>query len=108
MHLEDFLTADEVGIRDHDLAIEPARTQERRVEHVRAVGRRNDDDAFVLLEAVHLDEELVEGLLALVIAAAQACPAMTTDGVDFVDEDDAGSVLLRLLKHVPNAACANA
>ena len=60
------------------------------------------------LEAVHLDQQLVERLLALVVAAAEACAAMAADGVDFVDEDDAGRVLLGLLEHVAHAAGADA
>ena len=41
------------------------------------------------VEAVHLDQDLVERLLALVVAAAQAGAALAADGVDLVDEDDA-------------------
>ena len=52
--------------------------------------------------------ELVQRLLALVVAAAEAGAAMTADGVDFVDEDDAGRVLLGLLEHVAHAAGADA
>ena len=59
-------------------------------------------------EAVHLDEQLIERLLALVIAAAEAGAAMAADRVDFIDEDDAGRVLLRLLEHVAHAAGADA
>ena len=33
---------------------------------------------------------------------------MTADCVDFVDEDDAGSVLLALLEEIADAACADA
>ena len=106
--LEDLLATDEIGIRDHDLPVEAAGAQQRRVQHVGPVGRGDDDDALVLLEAVHLDEQLVEGLLALVVAAAEARAAMASDRVDFVDEDDAGGVLLGLLEHVAHAACADA
>ena len=80
----------------------------RRVEHVGAVGRRDDDDALVGLEAVHLDEELVQRLLALVVPAAEARAAVATDRVDLVDEDDAGRVLLALLEEVAHAARADA
>ena len=59
-------------------------------------------------EAVHLDQQLVERLLALVVAAAEAGAAMAADRVDFVDEDDARRVLLRLLEHVAHAARADA
>src|SRR5215510_8759954 len=50
---------------------------------------------------------MVEGLLALVIASAEAGTAMTADGVDLVDEDYAGRVLLRLLEHVAHTARAD-
>src|ERR1700743_2839668 len=48
------------GFGDHDLPIEAARPQQSRVEHIRPVGGRDDDDALVLLEPVHLHEELVQ------------------------------------------------
>ena len=96
------------GIRHHDLAVEAAGAQQRRVEHVGPVGGGDQDDAFVGLEAVHLDQQLVQRLLALVIAAAEAGAAMAADRVDFVDEDDAGRVLLGLLEHVAHAARADA
>ncbi len=55
------------------------------------------------VEAVHLDEELVEGLLALVVAAADAGTAVAADGVDLVDEDDGRGVRLGLLEQVADA-----
>jgi hypothetical protein len=51
---------------------------------------------------------LVERLLALVVAAAEAGAAVPTDGVDLVDEDDAGRVLLALLEEIAHAAGADA
>ena len=89
MHLEDLLAPDDVGVRHDDLPVEAARAEQRRVEHVGTVGGGDQDDALVRLEAIHLDEQLVQRLLALVIAAAEAGAAMPPDGVDFVDEDDA-------------------
>ena len=102
--LEDLLAAADVGVGHDDLAVEAARTQQRGIEHVGTVGGGDQDDAFVGLEAVHLDQQLVERLLALVVAAAQAGATMAADGVDFVDEHDAGRVLLGLLEHVAHAA----
>ena len=60
------------------------------------------------LEAVHLDQQLVERLLALVVAAAEAGTTMPADGVDLVDEDDAGGVLLALLEQVAHPGGADA
>ena len=108
MHFQDLLSAGNVRVRHDDLAIEAARAQQRGVEHVRPVGRGDQDDAFIGLEPVHLDEQLVQGLLTLVIAAAQPRAAMPADGVDLVDKDDAGRVLLALFEHVAHAAGADA
>ena len=108
VHAEDAFAAAHVGPGHDDAAVEAAGAQDGRVEHVGAVGGGDDDDALVRLEAVHLDEELVQRLLALVVAAAEAGAAVTTDGVDLVDEDDAGRVLLALLEEVANAAGADA
>ena len=58
-------------------------------------------------ETVHLDQQLVQRLFALIVAAAEAGAAMAADRVDFVDEDDAGCVLLGLVEHVAHAARAD-
>jgi hypothetical protein len=108
MDLEDLHAALDVRARHHDLAVEAARAQQCGIEHVGPVGRRDDDDAFVRLEAVHLDQQLVERLLALVILVAQARAARTADRVDLVDEDDARRRLLGLFEHVAHAAGADA
>ena len=42
----------------------------RGVEDVVAVGRRDDEDAGIGFEAIHFDEQLVQGLLAFIVAAA--------------------------------------
>ena len=105
---QDLLAPNHIRVRHHDLAVETAGTQQCRIEHVGTVRRRDDDDAFVGFKAVHLDQQLVERLFALVVTAAKTGTAMTADSVDFVDEDDARRVLLGLLEHIADAACANA
>src|SRR6202008_2151983 len=65
-------------------------------------------DVVLRLEAVHLDEQLVEGLLALVVTAAEAGAAVAPDGVDLVHEDDAGGFLLGLLEEIAHARGADA
>src|SRR6185503_16992267 len=106
--LEDADAAAQIGPGDHDAAVEAPGAQQRRVEHVRPVGRGDDDHAVVGLEAIHLDEKLVQGLLALVVTAAQAGAAVAPDRVDLVDEDDAGRVLLALLEEIADARGADA
>ena len=60
------------------------------------------------LEPVELDQELVEGLLPLVVAATETGTTMTADGVDLVDEDDCRGVALGLLEEVAHPGGANA
>ena len=106
--LQDLLAAAQVGPVDDDAAVEAAGPEQRRVEDVRPVRRGDEDDALVGVEAVHLDEQGVQRLLALVVAAAEARAAVPADGVDLVDEDDAGRVLLALLEEVADARGADA
>ena len=107
MDLQDFLAPQDIRIWHDDLPIETARTQQRGVKHVRTVRGGDEDDPLVRLEPVHLDEKLVQRLLALVIAATETSAAMPADRVDFVDEDDARRILFGLLEHVPDAARAD-
>ncbi len=104
---EDLQPALHVGRLDGDLAVEAARTQQGGVEHVGAVGRGDQHHAAVHVEAVHLDQQLVQGLLALVVAAAHAGAAVASDGVDLVDEDDGRRGFLGLLEQVADAGGAN-
>ena len=78
----------ELGQRHDDLAVEAAGAQQGGVEDVGPVGGRHHHDALGGLEAVHLGEHLVERLLPLVVAAAEAGAALAADRVDLVDEDD--------------------
>ena len=50
------------------------------------------------VEAVHLDEQLVQRLLAFVVTAAEPGAAVATDRVDLVDEHDRRRRVLRLLR----------
>ena len=108
VHLEDLDSFLLGGQWDHHLPIEPASAEQRGVEDVGPVRRRQDDDAFGHFEAVHLGEELVEGLLALVLAAAEPGAAFAADGVDLVDEHDARVLLSRGVEQVPHVGRAHA
>jgi hypothetical protein len=108
VHIQDLLAATHVWQGHVHLAVETTGAQQRWVQDVRTVGRGHHDHAGVGVEAVHLDQHLVEGLLALVVATTQASATVTTDRIDFVDEDDARGILLGLLEHVTHTRCAHA
>ena len=104
---QDLLPPGKVGPVDDDLPVEAARSQERGVENVGPVGGGEHDYAALGVEAVHLDEELVERLLPLIVTAAQAGAALPAYGIDLVHKDDARRVLLGLLEEVAHAARAD-
>ena len=108
VNAENCLAPFEVGQIDVDLAVETPRAQQRRVEHVRAIGGGDDDYAFLRIKSVHFDEKRIQRLLAFVVPAAEPAPALATDGVDFVDEDDAGRIFSRLFKSIAHARGADA
>ena len=98
----------DVGPIDQHVAVEAAGAEQGGVERFGPVGGGHDDDAAVGAEAVHLDEQRVERLLALVVAADLAAAAGLAQGVELVDEDDARGPLLGLLEHVADAGGADA
>jgi hypothetical protein len=79
--------------------------QQCRVEDLRSVGRGQHDHPLGAGEPVHLGEDLVEGLLAFVVAAQRLRTATgPADGVQLVDEDDRRRHLLGLVEQVPHPA----
>src|SRR5258708_29706644 len=67
-----FRSAADVGQRHIHLAVETAGAQQRRIQDVGTVGCSHDDNAEVGLEAVHLDQHLVQGLFTLIVATARS------------------------------------
>src|SRR5579864_9739839 len=103
-----FFASTNVRKWNHNAAIEASRTQKSGIKNVWPVGGGDQDHTFIRFKPIHFDEQLVERLLALIMSAAQTCAAMASNRVNFVDEDDAGSVFLSLLKQIAHAACAHA
>ena len=97
VHFQDAAAAVLVGRCDGDAPVEATGAQQRGVEDLRAVGGGEHDDAFVAGEAVHLGEDLIERLLALVVSAhaRTRAAAGTADRVELVDEHDRRRRLLR-------------
>ena len=104
VHVEDLFPAQDVGPVDDDLAVEAPGPEQGRVEDVGPVGGGDHDHTRLGVEAIQLDQQLVQGLLPLVVAAAQSGAAVAADGVDLVDEDDRRSLSLGLLEQVADPA----
>ena len=102
VHLQNGDAPLEIGQFHRHPPVKPARAQQGRVQGLRPVGGGQKDDALAGVKAVHLGQQLVEGLLPLVVAAQAAGVPLLADGVDLVDEHDAGGLLPRLLEQIPH------
>ena len=108
VYLQNFGTTFDIGTVHHDLTVEAAGTQQRRVQNIRTVGSSNHNDALISAKAIHLYQQLVQGLLALVMATAKTSATLTTYSIDFIDEHNTGSALFRLVKQVAHAGSTHA
>ena len=108
VHVQDLLAATDVGQGHINLTVKTAGAQQGGVQNVWTVGGSHHDHAQIGFKAIHLDQHLVEGLLALVVAAAQACATLAANRIDFVNENDARCVLFGVFEHVANTGCTHA
>jgi len=58
---------------------------------------------FLGIKAIHLDQQGIERLFAFVVTATETVAAGTSDGINFIDEDQTRRAFARLLKHIPHA-----
>jgi len=108
VYLKDCLASGAIGQAHRDVPIETTRSQQSRIEYVRSVGRGHDDYLMPLFKAVHLDQQLVERLFALMAHAAHAALSAPTDRVQLVNKDDGRSSPLGLIEQVAHATCPDA
>ena len=107
MDLQDGKTPFDVGCINGHLTIKAAWTQQGGIQHIRTVGGRQNDDAAVALKAIHLSEQLIEGLFALIVSAADTSSALTANGINFVNKDQAGGVLFGPFEQIAHTAGTN-
>ena len=87
------------------MAVKAAWAQQCWVEHVSPVGCRQDNHVCISLKAVHLYQNLVQRLLALVVTAAHARATLAPHSVNLINEDNGRRILLGLSKEVAYPAC---
>ena len=88
MHLQDVDTTLKIWKLDRYTTVETARTKQCRIQRIRLVRRCQDDDGLRAVEAVHLRQELIQGLLTLIVSPHRTVATLLTDGIDLIDEDD--------------------
>ena len=102
VNLQNFFPPLNIRIGNRHLTVKTPRTQQSRIQNIGTVGRRNQNYALIIVKAVHLHQQLVQRLFALVIAAAQTGTAMAADRVNFIDKQQTGRIFFGLGKHIPH------
>ena len=108
VNIKNLLTSFKIRQINENLTVKTARTHQRRIEHIRAIGGRDNDDALRGIKAVHFDQQCIERLFALVMSAAHTGKPAATDGIDFVHKNNARRALPPLLKHITDTTGADA
>ena len=108
MQLENVLAAGQIGQLNGNAAVKTTGARQGRIEAVGTVGGSEDNDTLVVIEAIHLGQQLIERLLALVVAAKAAAVTLFADGIDLVDKHNARGLFLGLLKQVAHLGGATA
>ena len=98
VHLENRLSTSDIWPIDHDLTIKSSRPQQGGIQNLGSVRCRQEDHTGVGVEAVHLDQQSVERLLPLLVGLQSISLPGLADRVQLINENDARSLLLRLLK----------
>ena len=107
MYFQDVETGLALWQVQHHLAVEAAGPGQCGIENIRAVGGGDHHHGLAGTEAIHLGENLVEGLFALIVADADIA-ARATDRIDLVDEDQCRRDLARFLEHIAHPRGADA
>ena len=93
---------------DRHVPVKAAWPEQCRIKHISPVGRRDYNHIGVSLEAVHLYQNLIQCLLALIMTAAHTAAAFAPDGVNLINKNNRWRVFLGLLEKVAHTAGANA
>ena len=107
MNLQNHFAPLDIRTGDDYLAVKTARAEQCRIKNVRAVCCGDQDNPFIGFKTIHLHQQLVEGLLPLIMPSSHAGTTVTADRIDFINENDAWRALFPLQKQVAHPAGTN-
>lgn len=87
MHSVDLRSLINARQRDLNLSIKAPWTLQCTIKDVSSVRCGQNDHGFFSSETIHLDEELVQSVVSLVIASKLTMPLLG-HGIDLINEDD--------------------
>ncbi len=100
MHFQNIFTTLYIRQVDRYLAVKTAGAEQGGVQNIRPVGGGKNDDTFVGIKTVHFHQQLVQCLFPFVMPAAQAGPALTAYGVNFINKNNTRGMLFGVVKQI--------
>mmetsp|Transcript_26590 Transcript_26590/g.48252 ORF Transcript_26590/g.48252 Transcript_26590/m.48252 type:complete len:366 (-) Transcript_26590:152-1249(-) len=91
-----------VGQVYSNFTVKTSGTKKGCIKNIHAIGGCNSDDSRVSIETVHLHQNLIDGLFSLIITSSKTCTTLPSDGINLINENNAGRILLRLRKDITN------
>ena len=108
MHAENPLSAFDIRTIHRNTPVKSTWPQQCGVQYIRTVGRGHQDDTLVGLKTVHLNKQLIQCLLSLIVPAAKTSATMTAHRIDLINKNNAWRVLFTLFEQVANTRGTNA
>ena len=96
-----------IRIIDGYLTVKPSGTQKGGVQYIPSVGGGHDNYTLIYRKAVHLNQQLIQCLLAFIMSAAEAGTAVTADSVDLINKHNGRRDFFCLFKKVADPACTD-
>jgi len=108
MYLQDPHPSAQVRQRHHHLPVETPGAEQSGIQHIRTVGGRDENHAFIGFKTIHFHQQLVQGLLPFVMPPAQACAALPPHGINLINENQARRIFFALGEQITHPGRADA
>src|SRR5699024_744224 len=101
MNPKNLLPSVEIRSINPDLPVKSSRSQQCIVQYIGPVGGCHQNHSFITGETIHFHKKLVEGVFSFIIPSLDAvASSCTTDGIYFINKDDAGGFFSRLSEQI--------
>mmetsp|Transcript_25037 Transcript_25037/g.39792 ORF Transcript_25037/g.39792 Transcript_25037/m.39792 type:complete len:200 (-) Transcript_25037:538-1137(-) len=101
-HLKDQSFLSSIGMRKQNLSVQPARSQQSRIQRIRSIGRHNHLHIRGLIKSIHLVEELEQNTLHFSIRSSLRIKSLGGNGIHLIHKDNRRRVLFRQTEHIAN------
>ncbi len=100
MYVKNALAPFKVGSWYNHLTVKTSGTQKSGIKYVRSVGGSNKNNTFIGFKTIHFHQKLIESLFTFIMTSPKSGTTLTPHGINFVDENQTGSIFLTLGKKV--------